>query len=311
VRRAGARIRTTAQLIDAVSGNHIWAERYDRQLANIFDVQDEITGAIVAMTEIEMRDAEVARAGGRPLKNYDAWARYHLGMNQFYRTTHDGNVGTRRSLDAGIAADPDFALAYAGLALTCLFDINMGFVSDTQNASDRGLEMARKALVLDKREAYAHMLSGRLLGMRGESDLAIGVLQKALALNPNLALAHYNIGQMQNWIGNLTAPLGHVAMAIRLRPHDPMVWTFHMLKRVCLRLRHRFNKAICSARDRYAKGPRSCGRTSYKRRPIWQPGVSTKRALHWPTPTGCGRISRSCIFARCYRISMPITWKYC
>ena len=255
VRKAGNRIRITAQLIDTLTGNHVWAERYDRELADIFDVQDEITGKIVATIDIEVRGAEVVRIKRKPPQSLDAWAHYQRGMTQFHQATKETNIEARRSLEAAIAADPEFALAYAGLAMTCLTDVNMGFTSDPDAALVQGQEIALKAVELDDKDAHAHIAWGRLSGLSGKGDLAVGALEKAIALNANLPFAHYSLGMMQNWLGNTAQALPHADTAIRLSPRDPLLWTFHVLRSVCLTFEGRAEEAIESAKDSIREGP--------------------------------------------------------
>ena len=162
VRKVGSRIRITAQLIDATSGHHVWSERYDRQIEDIFEFQDEMSGRIVSAINVELIDVEAKRARRKQSGRLDVWELYHRGVRQYDRSTKESNAEARRLFEAAIAVDPDHAMAHAGLACTFISDIAIGLTDDPAGAVADGLRHAQRAVDLDGNDALAHAVLGRL-----------------------------------------------------------------------------------------------------------------------------------------------------
>jgi len=229
VRKAGSRVRISAQLIDAQTGNHVWAERYDRELADIFDLQDEMTATIVGAIEPELGSAERARAKRKPPDNLDAWDRYQRGLWHFWRYTRDDIDEAERLFQSAIDLDPGFGPAYAGVAYLLNFHVIYGWTDTPDQTLGRALRAGQLAVSTDDKDPFAHCALGRVLTMQGDFETAIAELEKAIDLNPNLALAHYGLGFALTWSGRAREALPHFHNAIRQSPHDPALWSFETM----------------------------------------------------------------------------------
>jgi serine/threonine protein kinase/Flp pilus assembly protein TadD len=226
VRKSGNRIRISAQLIDAVSGSHLWAERYDRDLEDIFAVQNEITETIAARIEPEIGAVERQRAERKPTKSLDAWDFYHLGLSYMYKFTKEGNAEARRLFRSAIELDPKFAEVYAQLAYCQVINMVYFDAEPTAEILDDALRAAKTAVALDDRNALAHFTLGRVHLARCEYELSIAELETAIELNPCLAVAHCGLGDALAYTGRLEDSISHFDEAIRLSPHDPYRWGF-------------------------------------------------------------------------------------
>jgi TolB-like protein/Flp pilus assembly protein TadD len=230
VRRAGDRVRISAQLIDATSGNHVWAERYDRDLEDIFAVQDEITDTIVAAIEPELGEVERERARRKRPENLDAWGNYQLGLSNMYRFTKESNAEARRLFERAIDFDRSFAAAFAGLAYTHLMDTAFGYVDTRDPSLEQALSAAETAIALDEKDAFAHCVLGRVFTYLGKGNAAIEEVRTAIELTPSLALAHYVMGQAMMAVGRPQESIDATDEAARLSPHDPFLWLFDMTR---------------------------------------------------------------------------------
>jgi len=248
VRKGGQRVRISAQLIDAATGAHLWAERYDRELADIFAVQDEITEALVAAIEPELAAAERERAHRKPPENLDAWDCYQRGMWHLWRFTAEDNAEARRFFERAVEHDPGFAAAHAGLGWAHTMDVVLGFRPGYRLSRQEALAAARMALSLDEKDALAHVTLGRAYIFFGDYANAIAELGKGIALNPSFALAHHILGLAHFWSGEPNAAFAEVDIAARLSPHDPFFWFFDMVKATCCILRANYDEAFNLAR---------------------------------------------------------------
>ena len=229
VRKAGSRVRISAQLIDAQTGNHVWAERYDRELADIFDLQDEMTATIVGAIEPELGGAERARAKRKPPDNLDAWDRYQRGLWHLWRYNRDDYGEAEKLFQASIDLDPGFGPAYAGVAYLLNSSVIFGWTDAPDQTLGRALRAGQRAVSSDDKDPFAHFALGRTLTLQGDFETAIAELEKAIDLNPNLALAYYGLGFALAWSGRAREALPHFHKAIRQSPHDPALWTFETM----------------------------------------------------------------------------------
>ena len=248
VRRSGGRVRVTAQLIDGRTGNHVWANRYDRELEDVFAVQDELTETIVGALEPELGKAERERAKAKRPDNLDAWDLYQRGLSHLYRVSDSELTAARRLFNEATALDPSLGAAYSGIAETHYFSIVYGHSNSPQDERDAALKAAKRAVELDDTDAAAHCTLGRVYYMRREHDLAIDELESALALNPSLAWAHYGIGASLVFSGKSKQAAPHLANAIRLSPHDPNMGSFLVRTADACLFQHEYEEAVKWAR---------------------------------------------------------------
>jgi adenylate cyclase len=219
VRRAGNRIRISAQLVDADTGNHIWAERYDRDLADIFALQDEITEAVTIAVAPAIRDAELRRAVRKPTGNLDAWAAYQRGLWHLLKNNPDDNILAQGFFQQAIDLDPTFAGGYRGLALAFLQEASRPRTASPPDRRNSAESLARQAIALDGTDAEAHTTLSNALRGRGDYDGALAEAERALALSPNLASAHGVFGATLIFSGHPRDGLVALERSIRLDPH--------------------------------------------------------------------------------------------
>jgi adenylate cyclase len=248
VRRAGKRLRITAQLIDAVSDAHLWAERYDRDLEDIFAVQDEVTRAIVSAIEPHLASTERARAHRKPPENLGAWECYQRGLWHVYRHTAGDSAKGQELFRRAIELEPGFAAPHAALGFSLYYEVVGGLVSDPGDRLSRALEAARAAIAADEWDAFGHEVLGRILLLHGEHDASIAAHETSLALNPNYANAHYGLGFALCFSGRAEEAVRELDEAQRLSPHDPLLWAFMTIKSFALTLLHRYDEALVWAK---------------------------------------------------------------
>jgi len=224
VRKAGGRIRVTGQLIEAETGNHLWAERYDRELADIFAVQDEITAAVTIAIAPAIADAERQRTFRRPPGSLDAWSAYQHGLWHLGKSTRQDVVTAEDFFRRSIEIDPNFAGGYRGLAWTLVIAVSLFQLYGQAEAFLAAETNARRAVALDGADAEAHAcLSGTLLQGYADYHGARAAAERALAINPNLASAHGELGRTLIFAGSPKEGLASVEMSIRLDPRDPLL----------------------------------------------------------------------------------------
>jgi TolB-like protein len=221
VRKAGARVRITAQLIDAVSGHHVWAERYDRDLADIFAVQDEITQEVVAAIEPQLYAAEGIRAKRQQPESLDAWECVVRALSLMNSRARADIAAARELLRKAIALDPDYAQAHSLLSFLTTLGVHLGW-EPRESTLPLAAEAAHKALLLDADDPWAHVALGYVLAWSRRAHDAIVEYRKALALNPNFAIAHWLLALALCYLGRGSEALVHGDQVQRLSPRDLM-----------------------------------------------------------------------------------------
>ncbi len=244
VRRSGGRVRVTAQLIDATTGNHLWAERYDRDLKDIFDVQDEITDTIVARIEPELGAAERQRVAQKPRTNLQAWDCYHLGIAHFYKFTGDDNLEARRLLKRSTELDADFGEAHAWWAYAVVLGMVYWDTEPEQALLDEALAATKRALEIDGQNAVFYSLKARIHLARCEYAAALSSNETAIRLNPTLATAYCMLGDSLAYEGHYDQAIGHFEKAIALSPNDPQRWAFLTYGALALIFKRDFETAL-------------------------------------------------------------------
>jgi TolB-like protein len=223
VRKAGDRVRIAAQLIDATSGQHVWAETYDRELTDVFAVQDEISSAIAASLVGDLNRAEAERAQQRVTENLEAWSLYQLGLQRGDRLTREDNIEARRLFERAVALDPRFATALARVAFTDLWDVILGFGDAPEQKVSGALETARRAVELDPRDAFAHGALGFAYIEAGDARNGLDEYQRGLDLNPSMPEAWVGFGWAKLSAGDPEGCVAANQQAQRLSPQGPMM----------------------------------------------------------------------------------------
>jgi adenylate cyclase len=229
VRKAANRVRVTAQLIDASTGHHVWAEKYDREMKDIFDLQDEMTQTIAGALEPELNAAERELAINKPPENLDAWETYQRALWYLFSFEKDKLSVAVELFRRAVDIDPKFSAAYAYLAYSHYIHVIMGWVDDPDGWLAEGMAAANKALKCDDKDAIAYFAASRIHMMCGEHDASIRALEKSLALNPSFALAYHGLGMVLALSGRLDESMGMTQRAIALSPRDPLLWGFTVI----------------------------------------------------------------------------------
>ncbi len=241
VRKAGSRIRVTAQLIEGESGKHIWAERYDRNLEDIFAVQDELTKTLVGAIAPGVGRAEQQRARQKPPASLDAWDFYQRGMWHFRKRDRGGIDEAQALFERALLIDPGFGPAYTGCARAFYYRALYGFEEDDKQ---RALIAANKAVELEGSDAEAHVALSRVYNIKRDHEAAISEANIAIKLNPSLADAYHLLASSLLHSGKAEEAVTHLQTAIRLSPHDDLIGPFHeRLALANLYLRN-YNKAV-------------------------------------------------------------------
>ncbi len=226
VRKAGSRVRVTAQLIDGDTGKHVWANRYDREFDDVFSVQDELTETIVGALDPELGKAERERAKAKRPENLDAWDVYQRGLWHLYHYTKDDMEKAKQLFHQATLLDPNLGAAFSGLAEAYYFSLVYGHSDSPEHDREEALVAARTAVELDGEDAVAHCTLGRIYYVRREHEIAIAELQAALELNPSLAWAHYGVGAALVFSGRAREALPFLLTAMQLSPRDPNMGSF-------------------------------------------------------------------------------------
>ncbi|UPT86811.1 winged helix-turn-helix domain-containing protein [Bradyrhizobium barranii subsp. apii] len=221
VRRSGDRLRISAQLNDVSTGSHLWAERYDRELADIFAVQDEITEAIVAAIEPQLYTAESFRAQQKPPGSLDAWDLVMRALSHYWRITHEDNAVAQGLLEQATAIDPTYGKALGLLATSHIFGAHMGWadMAMTVPVAERA---ALAAVEADREDAWAHHGLAYTYLFRRRFDDALAEFELTLQLNPNFAMAHAFYGVTLCYAGRWRDGDAAARRALRLSPRDPL-----------------------------------------------------------------------------------------
>ncbi|HVP33731.1 MAG TPA: winged helix-turn-helix domain-containing protein [Steroidobacteraceae bacterium] len=226
VRRSGDSVRITAQLNDVTTGSHLWAERYDRKLADVFAVQDEITEAIVGAIEPRLYAAENFRASRKLPDSLDAWDLLMRALSHFWRLTRPDNVVAQALLEKAVAIDPDYGRALGVLATSHSFGGHMGW-EDIATISPIAERAARAAIVADSEDPWAHLALGSVHLYARRFDESLAAFETALRLNPSFSLAQGYYGLVLSYCGRWQEGAAAAERALRLSPRDPFSAAFY------------------------------------------------------------------------------------
>ncbi len=245
VRRADPRIRVTAQLVDATTGHHLWAERYDRQLKDVFAIQDEIAQKIVTALAVKLTEGEQVAVRRRSTSSVEAWEYYAQGLEQYRRTWVQARAAGRSSFEKAIAVDPKFAAAYAYLSWTHVIDAWNETSSSPRDSLERAFKLAQEAIALDDSLPDGHMALAFVYLMRKQHAEAIAAGERAVARNPSHADATATLAMVLAFSGRAEESIGLVKNATRLSPVYPS-W-YLMVLSVGYRVTGRYEEMLAAA----------------------------------------------------------------
>jgi TolB-like protein/class 3 adenylate cyclase len=230
VRKSGNRVRITGQLIDASTGAHLWADRFEGGLEDVFDLQDQVTAKVVGAVAPKLEQAEIERAKRKPTESLDAYDYFLRGMAGIHRWTREANNEALQMFYRAIELDPNFASAY-GMAARCYSQRkSSGWVTDwKEHEIAETARLARRAAELGRDDAIALCMAGVALAyVVGDLDDGAALIDRALLLNPNLAWAWIFSGWVKVWLGEPEIAIEHLARAMRLSPNDSHTFQIQM-----------------------------------------------------------------------------------
>jgi TolB-like protein/Flp pilus assembly protein TadD len=224
VRKTGDRIRVTAQLIDGIKGMHVWAEKYDGELQDVFDVQDQITQQVVAtiITQIQVNFSENAKPIER--HNIGTWDLMARGWKLGYKFTKDSMAEAETIFRKAVSLDPTSCDAHVWLAVTLFLQVWMGHIPDGEAAISEAYDEVKSAIGFDDYNEYAYWILGLIQFNRGKHEMAVAALKRAIELNPNCSLAYGSLGTVLSINGDPSESIRNNEIAIRSNPKDPSIF---------------------------------------------------------------------------------------
>ena len=248
VRKAGGRVRITAQLNDVATGSHIWAERYDRDLADVFAVQDEITEAIVAAIEPQLYAAENFRARRKLPDNMDAWDLVMRALSHYWRVTRQDNVVAQALLEKATTIDPNYGQAFGVLATSHTFSAHMGW-EDMAMVAPIAERAAAAAILADSEDPWAHFALGCVYLFARRFDDSLAEFEWALRLNPNFSMAQGYYGLALAYCGRSEEAATAAQRALRLSPRDPLAAVYCGIASYAQFVSRNYDEAMRLARE--------------------------------------------------------------
>jgi TolB-like protein len=227
VRKIERRVRTTAQLVETESGRHLWAERYDRDLQDLFTLQDEITTAIAARIEPEIGAAERLRVERKAVPALHAWDFFRLGTKHFYKSSAADNLEAQRLFRRAIELDASLADAYGYLCYALVLSMVYFEAEPTEERLNEAVAIGRKGVELDDQDGLLRFMYGRALLARKAYGDALAELETAVELNPCLAVSYCGLGDSLAYEGRISEAIPYFQKAIDLSPYDPLRWAFY------------------------------------------------------------------------------------
>jgi adenylate cyclase len=247
VRQEGNKVRITAQLIDAITGHHLWAERYDRDLKDIFALQDEITMKIITALQVKLTQGEQAAMIAKGTKNLEAFIKCLQSLASLTTHTKEGNALGRKLAEESIALDPKYPRPYVALAQTYMLDVLLGTADSPESSLEKAAALLKRAIALDDSEAAAHGVLGYLYAMIGQYDKAIAEAERSVSLNPNDAS---NLTRMSFTLintGRAEEAISVLKSVRRLNPTPPQAYFVQLS--TAYRLTGQYKEAIEIAKE--------------------------------------------------------------
>ena len=225
VRKFGNRVRITGQLIDATTGTHLWADRFDSQLVDIFDLQDQITSSVIGALFPQLERAEIERAKRKPTESLQAYDYYLRALSSFYEFTREQNIEALRLSQAANEIDPGFAAAYSLGAYSYLQRKIFGWTSDAALERIEAQRLVRRAIEIDKDDPTVLARAGQVIsGLLNEVEDGFALVSRAQELDANLVIARYSSGWEHLCLGDVDTALKQFHIAVRLSPLDPLLF---------------------------------------------------------------------------------------
>ena len=241
--RDNKRVRTTITLTDTAGQSELWSEHFDRPLHDVFQVQDDITNAVIAAIEPAIERAEMHRALLKPPESLTAWECFHRGLWHCFRFTAKDNEIAHRLFVEAVTLDPHFSRAFAGLSFTHYSRAFLNTVPDVEREIREALDAASHSVDFDGRDSMGHWALGRALFLSRQHDRALSAIDRALLVNPNYAQGHYARGFVGIHAGLDDASLPSLEMAQRLSPFDPLLFAMKSSRAISLANRGRIEEA--------------------------------------------------------------------
>ena len=260
VRKGGNRVRITAQLIDASTGNHIWADRYDGELTDVFELQDRITRNVVAAIEPKLLEAEALRSQARPPEDLGAWDLVMRANSLFWRMTKADVDVAIAMLKTAAERYPDYAPAQSMLAFALLFRAIPAGAFRSPDL-EQALPLASRAAEIDDNDPWAHLALGWAALLMRRTEMAVEEYQRALNINPNFAAAHGHLGMAYGLDDQPDKAIAHLEQATRMSPHDPQTFLFNTNLAIAHYVAGRYAEAV------------AFGRKAVQQRPGFTPGL--------------------------------------
>jgi adenylate cyclase len=255
VQKSGERIRITAQLVDTKTGHHLWAERYDRNLKDIFAIQDEITIKIMTALQVKLTEGEQARIHAKGTKKLEAYEKHLQGLQYLRRFNLEGNVLARQMFEEAIALDSEYPAPYALLGWVHLMDVLLGWSKSPIKSMEQVFELAQKTLALDDSLGEAHNLLLRVYLFKRQYEKAIAEGEWSVALEPNNAFNILQLAEALRYAGRSEESIALYKQALRLEPLPPSHF-YHGLAAAYL-LTGQYNKAIAACQKAIQRSPDS------------------------------------------------------
>jgi adenylate cyclase len=255
VRKGTNQVRITVQLVDAATGHHVWAERYDRRLDDIFEVQDEITERIACTVAPELERAERQRSTSKPPSDLQAWDLYLRGMSSLHEFSREGNTAARALFERALALDPTYSRSWSGVAYSHYRDAFYYYAEDREQAIARCLDAGHRALALDEGDSLAHFVLSRGLQLAGKIEQALREAKLAIELNPNDAVSYASLGALLVASGHPDDGIVELDRALKLSPKDPRAHIYLTLLAASHLAAGHDDEAAAFAHDALARQP--------------------------------------------------------
>jgi len=253
VRRAGERIRITAQLIDAMKGHHLWAERYDRDLKDLLAVQEDITKRIITAVHVELTDGEMARVLAKGTSNLHAYLKATEGMWHILQSTKEGALRARQLAEEAISLDPNYAYAYMTLGFAHGVSVWLGISPSPAESMKRCIELMEKSVALDPSSGEAHAGLGYWLVLARQYNKAVAEGERGMALEPNSAGVLHNYASILTYVGRREEAIPLFREALRLNPRPPNA--YYRQFGIALRDSGRYDEAIALQKKAIEREP--------------------------------------------------------